>query len=105
MEKNMQEVNHNLGNILSLIKYPLITEKSFNLFENRQYTFIVDRCLTKSEIKYTLEKIFTIKIIGVSIMNLPQKYKKVGKFIGKRSSYKKVIIKLKEGDSIKNIFD
>jgi len=101
----MENLTYNLGNLLSLIKYPLITEKSFGLYENRQYSFIVDKSLSKSELKYTLEKIFSVKIIDISTMILPIKYKKVGKFIGKRSSYKKVIIKLKEGDSIKNIFD
>ena len=48
----------NLGNLLSCIKYPSVTEKSMRLADDRQYTFIVDRKLTKTEIKFVLEKIF-----------------------------------------------
>ena len=54
MENNM----HNLGDLLNLVKYPSLTEKSINLYGDRQYTFIVDRMLTKTQIKYIIEKIF-----------------------------------------------
>ena len=47
----------NLGDLLNLVKYPSLTEKSINLYGDRQYTFIVDRSLTKTQIN-TLLKIF-----------------------------------------------
>ena len=49
----------NLGDLLNLIKYPSLTEKSINLYGDRQYTFIVDRSLTKTQLKYIIEKIFS----------------------------------------------
>lgn len=101
----MENLIYNLGNLLSLIKYPLVTEKSFNLYEKRQYTFIVDRSLKKPEIKYILEKVFDVSISDISTSILPIKYKRVGRSLGRKSIYKKVIVKLKEGESIKNIFD
>ena len=42
MENNML----NLGDLLNLIKYPSLTEKSINLYGDRQYTFVVDRVLS-----------------------------------------------------------
>jgi large subunit ribosomal protein L23 len=96
MENNMR----NLGNLLSCIKYPSVTEKSMRLADDRQYTFIVDRKLTKTEIKFVLEKIFNVTILRVNTCILPFKMRRVGKFIGKRSTYKKVYVKVKQGQTI-----
>jgi large subunit ribosomal protein L23 len=101
----MENHNRNLGELLSLIKYPSLTEKSINLYSNRQYTFIVDKSLNKTEIKYAIEKIFNVKIVNISTCNLPAKTKRVGKFIGTKAAYKKTYIKLKEGDTIADLFN
>jgi large subunit ribosomal protein L23 len=101
----MDKVIYNLGDLLNLIKYPLLTEKSINLYGMRQYTFIVDKSLTKTQIKYIIEKIFNVTITDVSTTILPIKTRRVGKYIGKRSRYKKAYIKLKEGDSITDLFN
>lgn len=95
----------NLGDLLNLIKYPSVTEKAINLYTNRQYTFIVDRSLTKIQIKYVIEKIFNVKITDVNTATLPSKTRRVGKFIGKRSRYKKAYITLKQGDTITDLFN
>jgi large subunit ribosomal protein L23 len=89
-----------LGNLLTLIKYPSLTEKSINLYNDRQYTFIVDRSLTKTQIKYAVEKIFNVNIISVNTCILPIKNRRVGKFVGKKTRYKKAYIKLQVGESI-----
>ena len=52
-----------LSQLINLIKYPSLTEKSINLYSNRQYTFIVDRSLTKIQIKYVIENLFNVTII------------------------------------------
>jgi len=95
----------NLGDLLNLVKYPSLTEKSINLYGDRQYTFVVDRSLTKIQIKYIIEKIFNVNIIQVNTSNLPVKTKRVGKFIGKKASYKKAYVKLKEGETITELFN
>lgn len=95
----------NLGNLLNFVKYPSLTEKSINLYGDRQYTFIVDRSLTKIQIKYIIEKIFNVSIIAVNTCILPTKTRRVGKFIGKRPQYKKAYVKLKEGDTIADLFN
>jgi large subunit ribosomal protein L23 len=93
-----------LSQLINLIKYPSLTEKSINLYSNRQYTFIVDRSLTKVQIKYVIENIFNVTITDISTCMLPPKKKRVGKFIGKSPMHKKAFIKLKEGDTITELF-
>ena len=95
----------NLGDLLNLIKYPSLTEKSINLYGDRQYTFIVDRVLTKTQIKYIIEKIFKVEISQVNTCVLPTKTRRVGRFVGKRSRYKKAYVKLKEGNTITELFN
>jgi large subunit ribosomal protein L23 len=94
---------NNFGNLLNLIKYPLSTEKAINLYNNRQYTFIVSRELTKIQIKSVLEKVFNVKITNVNTCILPIKNRRLGKFIGKKAGYKKAYITLKEGNSIADL--
>jgi large subunit ribosomal protein L23 len=101
----MERIMNNLGDLLKLIKYPSLTEKSINLYGERQYTFIVDRSLTKTQIKFILENIFNVKIINVNTSILPTKKRRVGKSIGNRSTYKKAYVKLKEGDTINDLFN
>ena len=107
----MENLTRNLGDLLNLIKYPLINEKSLKLSENRQYTFVVDKVLTKIEIKYIIEKIFDVNVIKVNTLMLPIKTKKTvlnkgyAKVTGKYSRYKKTYVKLKEGDSIADLFN
>lgn len=101
----MDKVIFNLGDLLNLIKYPSLTEKSINLYGNRQYTFIVDRSLTKLQIKYIIGKIFNVAITDVNTVMLPSKTRRVGKYVGKRSRYKKAYVKLKEGDTITDLFN
>jgi len=95
----------NLGDLLNLIKYPSLTEKSINLYGDRQYTFIVDRVLTRTQIKYIIEKIFKVEISQVNTCVLPTKTRRVGRFVGKRSRYKKAYVKLKEGNNITELFN
>ena len=101
----METSKINLSELLNLIKYPSLTEKSINLYGDRQYTFIVDRSLTKTQIKYAIENIFSVNITDVSTSMLPPKTRRVGKFRGKRTQYKKAFVKLKSGDTITELFN
>ena len=97
MEK---ENNVFLHNQLDFIKYPIITEKSTGLFENNQYTFIVDRRINKVNIKAAIEYLFGVRVIKVNTCLLPKKQKRIGKFRGYKTTYKKAIIKLEKGNKI-----
>ena len=101
----METTKANIAELLQLIKYPSLTEKAINLYGDRQYTFIVDRSLTKTQIKYVIENIFNVNIINISTLMLPPKTRRVGKFLGKRTQYKKAFVKLKTGDTITELFN
>ncbi|CAN0512738.1 unnamed protein product, partial [Scytosiphon promiscuus] len=85
---------------IELIKYPLITSKTNLLFENNQYTFLVDPRLNKVSIKKAIEFLFNVKIIKINSCNLPKKKRRVGQFTGVRPRYKKVIVKLAKDNKI-----
>lgn len=86
-----------------IIKYPIITDKTTQLLENNQYSFIVDRYSNKIIIKTAIEYLFDVKVIKINTCHLPRKKKRVGKYIGWKPRHKKAIITLAEGDVI-NLF-
>lgn len=90
----------NPRHLADLIRRPIITEKATLLLENNQYTFEVDPKATKPEIKAAVEMLFDVKVTGISTVNPPRKTRRVGKFLGHRSLYKRAIVTLAEGDSI-----
>lgn len=62
---------------MSIIKYPLSTEKSIRLMESEnKLIFIVDRKATKPEIKEDIEKTFNVKIKNVRTLITPEGTKK-----------------------------
>jgi large subunit ribosomal protein L23 len=86
-----------------IIKYPIITDKSTRLLENNQYTFIVNLKSNKSTIKSAIEDLFNVRVIKINTCHLPRKKKRIGKYIGWKSHYKKAIVTLSEEDTI-NLF-
>lgn len=84
-----------------ILKAPIITEQSTKLIESQnRYTFKVDLKANKIEIKNAVEKIFNVKVLSVNTVNVLPKYKKVGKYEGLKSAYKKAVVKLAEGQKI-----
>ena len=94
--------NFSLSNT-QVIKYPIITDKGTRLLENNQYSFVVDRYSDKLTIKAAIEYLFNVKVTKVNTCQLPRKKKRIGKYIGWKSQYKKAIVTLSEGDTI-NLF-
>ena len=90
-------------NSADTIKYPLITDKATRLLENNQYSFIVNPKSDKIAIKSAIEYLFDVKVTKVNTCQLPRKKKRVGKYLGWKSQYKKAIVTLAEGDTI-NLF-
>jgi large subunit ribosomal protein L23 len=99
-EKDFKK-EYSLKSMIDLVKYPVITEKtSIALANNRQYTFDVDKRLTKTQIKKLFESLFEVDVIGVNTHIPPRKTVRVGLARGFRPSYKRAIITVKENQSI-----
>ncbi|MCH7781935.1 50S ribosomal protein L23 [candidate division KSB1 bacterium] len=88
-------------NSLNIIIRPLVTEKLTNLSESaNQYGFVVDRRANKIEIKQAVEKKFEVRVKSVRTINVRGKMKTLGRFTGRRSSWKKAVITLEKGHTI-----
>ena len=90
-------------NITSSFKYPVLTNKALELIGDNRYTFLVNPSLNKLAIKEIIEKLFDVKITKVNTSNLPKKQKRIGKYNGWKSIYKKAIVTVADGYVI-NIF-
>jgi large subunit ribosomal protein L23 len=86
--------------LADIIRRPLVTEKATMLLENNQYTFEVDPRADKPQIRAAIEELFKVKVIGISTQNPPRKKRRVGKFAGFRSQYKRAVVTLAPGDTI-----
>jgi len=84
-----------------IIKKPLVTEKGTLAQQSaNQYFFAVDTRATKYDVRSAVEAVFKVKVEDVRTMNVPGKFKRVGKSAGRTSAWKKAIVTLKEGDRI-----
>lgn len=79
---------------------PLITEKSTKLMEEGKYVFVVAKSANKIEIAKAVTEVFGKKVVKVNTINVLGKKKRVGRNFGKRSDYKKAIVKLAPGETI-----
>lgn len=84
----------------SLIKRPVITEKTTKMMEENKYCFLVDPKANKTQIRQAVEEIFKVKVKAVNTMNVLGKIKRMGRYEGRRPSWKKAIVTLKTGSRI-----
>jgi len=86
--------------LYEVLRRPLITEKNTLLQEQNKYVFEVAKVANKHQIKQAVEKAFDVKVMGVNIISVPGKTRRVGRRQVKTSSWKKAIITLEEGQKI-----
>jgi large subunit ribosomal protein L23 len=98
----------------SIIKRPLLTEKSARLRETggrtaapaegdtyaQQVVFEVARDANKIEVKHAVETLFKVGVADVRTLVVRGKQKRIGRFTGRRPSWKKAFVTLKPGDNI-----
>ena len=80
---------------------PFVSEKSMVQMGENKYSFVVAKDANKIEIKYAVEKMFDVTVVGVNTRTIPGKIKRQGRYEGKRPDLKKAIVTLKDGDQIK----
>lgn len=82
-------------NAYDIIIAPIISEKSMTMLAEQKYTFKVNAKANKIEIKKAIEEIFKVEVDKVTTLNVIGKNKRVGVHEGKKSDWKKAIVKLK----------
>jgi len=98
----------------SVIMRPLLTEKSPRLRETggaaaapaegesyaQKVVFEVARDANKVEVARAVETLFKVSVTSVRTLVVRGKEKRVGRFAGRRPSWKKAFVTLKPGDNI-----
>ena len=88
-------------NQYDVVLRPIVTEKSSLAKEiGNQYVFEVARDANKIEIARAVERLFKVKVLAVRVMNMEGKKRRLGKFAGKRSDWRKAIVKVGPKDKI-----
>ncbi|HOI26224.1 MAG: 50S ribosomal protein L23 [Paludibacteraceae bacterium] len=90
---------------MGIIIKPIVTEKMTGLGEKfSRYGFRVSQDANKLEIKKAISEMYNVTVVSVNTMNVEGKnksrYTKAGVINGKKPSYKKAFVTLKEGDVI-----
>ena len=85
---------------LNLIRKPVITEKSTANAQFNKYIFEVRNDANKINIKKTIEDIYKVKVQKLNSLNVKSKPKVFKGQRGTRSELKRIIVTLKEGNTI-----
>ncbi len=80
---------------------PVLSEKSNELREQGKYVFKVLPSASKIEIKEAVRKLFNVKVVDCTVINVMGKMKRVRTRAGRTSSWKKAIVRLAPGETIK----
>ena len=88
---------------------PVITERSYSLYQQGRYTFRVAPDATKPEIARALEDQYSnqgIKVVAVNTVNVRGKVRRAGRrgISGKTSDWKKAIVTLGPGQRLEGLF-
>lgn len=98
-------------NSYDLLRRPIITERSMETYFDRQgneikkYTFEVPQSANKVEIKKAVEEVFGVTVAKVNTMNIMGKMKRMGRYEGRRPSWKKAIVTLAKDSKTIEFFE
>ena len=85
----------------SVLIQPLLTEKITTMREaNNTVSFLVHPDANRLQIKQAVETLLKVKVERVNVLNVLGKVKRLGRFSGKRSDWKKAFVKLKAGEKL-----
>jgi large subunit ribosomal protein L23 len=76
-----------------IVRKALTTEKSLNLREGQHcYAFEVAGDANKLQVGRAIEELFKVKVLNVRTVNVRGKVKRLGRFTGRRASWKKAYV-------------
>ncbi len=79
---------------------PLVSEKATTLAGLNKYIFVVNKNFNKREIKNSVEKLHKVNVLGVNIIKIPKKKRRLGKSEGFKKGYSKAVVTIKAGQKI-----
>jgi len=79
----------------------MITERASALQEKHgKYIFEVLSSANKIDIRRAVESMFDVDVVKVNTLNMHGKLKRLGRFQGRRSNWKKAVVTLAQGHNI-----
>ncbi len=85
----------------AVLVQPLLTEKLTGIRESTNTVgFIVHPDANRVQIKQAVETLLKVKVARVNVLNVLGKVKRLGRFSGKRSDWKKAFVTLKKGEKL-----
>jgi large subunit ribosomal protein L23 len=85
----------------AVLMQPLLTEKITALREKTNTVgFIVHPNANRVQIKQAVEALLKVKVDKVNVLNIRGKVKRLGRFSGRRSDWKKAFVTLKKGEKL-----
>ena len=83
-----------------LVKHPIISEKAHNISALGKYIFLVDKKANAPEVKKVIENVYKVNVIKLNVLNVKPKKRRLGRSVGTKPGYKKIIVTLKEGQKL-----
>ena len=87
----------------TVIRKPLVTEKSSVQLEDNKVTFLVNPDVNKIEIKQFIELTYGVEVSAVNVLRVKPKKRVRGRIIGQTKLKKKAIVSLKPGENLDKI--
>ncbi len=88
-----------------IILAPVVTEKSVGLMADKKYTFKVEKTANKIQIAKAVEEIFGVKVAKVNTISMKGAKRRMGRFEGYRSDWKKAVVTLTADSKTIEFFD
>jgi len=89
------------SNAYKILVKPLITEKASSLGVENKYVFTVSVKANKIEIANAVNEVYGVKPVDVNVINVKGKKSRYGRINGRRKDWKKAVVTLPEGKTIK----
>lgn len=83
-----------------LIQRPIITEKAHDMSALGKYVFLVASDANRPEVKKVIEREYKVHVVKLNVINTSSKPRRVGRNIGVKPGYKKIIVTLREGEKL-----
>lgn len=87
-------------NYSDILIEPVVSEKANDLRGQNKYVFKVLPAATKTEIKEAVAKLFNVKVVDCTTINVMGKMKRLRGKPGRTSSCKKAIVRIADGETI-----
>ena len=91
--------------VYDILLGPVITERSMEAVDQKKYVFRVSRDANKIEIRHAVERIFDVKVMSVNTINMIGKEKRQGVHKGRRSAWKKAVVRLRPDSKTIEFFE